>query len=194
MRTAIGLVSALLTAICVVPYLYDIARGTTRPQRVSWFVFATLSMTAAVAQWLEGAVSGALLATGAAIGFGAVAAVSIRRGEGGASRRDLVALAVAAIGVTLSIAADRPLMAIVAVIVAEVAAISLTARKARIDPDSETMSTWVIDAVAGAIAIVAAPALSLTALAYPVHHSIVNIWVVMSIRRGAARRPAPTPR
>jgi hypothetical protein len=43
-REQLAIVSACLTAICVVPYLRDVYRGTTRPQRASWFVFSSLAI------------------------------------------------------------------------------------------------------------------------------------------------------
>ena len=188
MRTVLGILSAGLTAVCVLPYLRDISRGTTRPQRVSWLVFATLSAFAALSQWSQGASSGALLAAGSAVGFGAVAIASIRHGEGGSTGRDLMALGVGITGVVLSVAVDRPIVAIAAVIAAEIAAISLTARKAHANPESETISTWIIDAVAGAVAILAAPDLSVGVLVYPIHHFIVNLWVVFAIQSGRRAR------
>ncbi len=155
MRQQLAVVSACLTAVCVVPYLRDVHRGTTRPQRASWFVFASLAVVAAVSQLVEGAGSGALLATGSAVGFTAVFLVSIRRGVGGTSRWDVAALTLAAVGVLLAVLADEPLIALVAVIVAELAAVVLTAHKALHEPQTETLATWVIDCVAGVLAVVA---------------------------------------
>ena len=68
-RDSLAVLSGLLTAACVIPYLRDIYRGSTRPQRVSWFVFATLSIVAAVGQFADGALAGAWLASGSALGF-----------------------------------------------------------------------------------------------------------------------------
>lgn len=177
-------VSALLTATCVLPYLRDIYRGRTRPQRVSWFVFATLSIVAAVSQFLAGARAGAWLASGSAIGFTLVFVASIRHGVGGTSVRDLLSLAVALTGVVLSVVVERPIVAVAAVIMAEVAAISLTVRKAVRDPDSETASTWLIDALAGAVALLAVTDHSFMSTLYPVHHLLVNAWVLGAIVLG----------
>jgi hypothetical protein len=193
MRVELGLVSAVLTALCVLPYLRDMYRGTTRPQRVSWFVFATLSVVAAVSQFLEGAHAGAWLSAGAAAGFTLVFLASLRHGVGGTSPRDIVALTVALVGVVVSILVERPIVAVCAVIAAELAAVSLTARKAVHDPKSETASTWLIDAAAGIVAIMAVTERSVTELLYPVHHVLVNAWVLgaIVIGRVAAGRTRP---
>ena len=187
-RAALGYVSAALTALCVVPYLVDIYRGTTRPQRISWFVFATLSIVAAVSQFLEGADAGAWLATGSAAGFTLVFLASLRHGVGGSSPRDIFSLAVALVGVVASILVARPIVAVLAVIAAELAAISLTVRKAVRDPASETPSTWCIDALAGVVAVLAVTHASAAELLYPLHHVLVNAWVLGAIAMGRATR------
>jgi hypothetical protein len=189
----LAVVSALLTALCVVPYLRDVARGTTRPQRTSWLVFAVLSIVAAVSQSIDGDAAGAWLAAGAATGFTAVFLASIRRGEGGWGRADRVSLAVASAGVVASIVVRDPTVAVGAVIAAELSAASMTVRKARSDPASETLATWGIDGVAGVLAIGAVTSPSVAALMYPVHHTFVNGWVATTIVR-AQRRVRPSVR
>jgi hypothetical protein len=136
------------------------------------------------------------LAAGSAVGFTAVFVMSIRRGQGGWSPIDRAALVVAAAGVALSFATGNPLVALVAVVVAEAAAVALTAGKALRDPESETLSTWVLDGAAGAAAVLAVPGVALGALLYPVHHLCANSAVAACIiagRRARARRLDPSP-
>lgn len=180
-RADLGFVSALLTAVCVAPYLRDIYRGTTRPQRVSWFVFATLSVVAAVSQFVDGAKAGAWLSAGSAAGFSLVFLASLRHGVGGTSLRDIISLSVALVGVVVSLVVERPIVAVGAVVAAEVAAVSLTARKAFRDPKSETASTWFLDAMAGIVALLAITERSFSELLYPMHHFLVNAWVLGAI-------------
>ena len=122
-RTALCVVAGGLTIGSVVPYLRDIRRGTTRPQRTSWFVFATLAMVAAVSQFVDDPGPGAWLAAGAAGAFTLVFVVSIRHGVGGFDPRDVVALAVASIGGVVSMITARPLLAVIGVVVAEMGAV-----------------------------------------------------------------------
>jgi len=189
-RQHLAVVSTLLTAACVVPYLRDIYRGRTRPQRVSWFIYALLSVVAAVPQFIAGDHAGALLATGSAIGFTAVFIASIRHGEGGASRLDRLSLALAALGVVLSIVVEQPMIAVIAVVVAEQLATFLTAAKASRDPTSETAITWMIDGLAGVSAIAAVERFSSAELMYPIHHTCVNLFVLGAITHGRRRAMA----
>jgi hypothetical protein len=189
-RSHLAVVAAVLTVVCVVPYLRDIRAERTRPQRVSWFVFAALAIVAAVSQTLEGADAGALLAAGAAVGFSAVAIASITRGVGGVDPASRSALAIATVGAIVSVIAAEPIIAIVAVVFAELAAVSLTVRKAFVDPGSETLSTWVVDGTAGVLGVIAIQQLSFVDALYPTHHAIANGVVVVAIllgRRNLAR-------
>jgi hypothetical protein len=179
-----GGLSGALTLLCVFPYLRDVSRGVTVPQRMSWFIFAMLSISATVAQAAAGADSGVLLAGGAAIGFSAVFVTSIKRGVGGASRWDFVALGIGLAGLVLWHLSNRPMVAIAAIGAAEVAAVALTVAKSLKAPGSETLSTWVVDAVAGVMATIGVGTVDAAHLLYPVHHVILNGAVVAAIFAG----------
>lgn len=186
-RETLAVVAAAMTAACVVPYLRDIRRGTTRPQRTSWLVFATLAAVAAISQAAAGSGAGTWLAGGSAVGFGAVFVASIRSGVGGFAAPDRAALAVAAAGIVVSFVMARPLVAVVGVVVAEIGAVALTVRKSLADPDSETRSTWTVDGLAGLLSIVAVDHVTATTLLYPVHHTVANGAVVVAIAMGHRR-------
>lgn len=177
--------AGLLSAGCVIPYVRDILRRTTRPHRVSWFAFALLSTLAAVAQLRAGLGAGAFLSTGAAIGFTAVFLLSLKFGVGGTStgpRLQLVAITIAAAAWA---ATDNAAVAIVLVCLIEAAAIVPTVRKAYAEPETETMSTWIIDGVSGAIAAISA--VSLAEVAYPLHHLALNSAVALAMVAGRRR-------
>ena len=187
-RTVLCVAAGALTVGSVVPYLRDIRRGRTRPQRTSWFVFSTLALVAAVSQFVEDPGPGAWLAAGAAAAFFVVFVASVRHGVGGFDVRDVVTFAVASIGGVVSIATARPLVAVAAVVVAEMGAVVLTACKAAVDPESETLSTWVADGLAGVLAVVAVEGHSWMTMLYPVHHTVANATVAGAITSGRRRR------
>ena len=83
-RQALAVLSAALTALCVVPYLRDIRRGTThRATGVVAGRSPSSPIVATVSQALAGADAGAWLSAGSAVGFTAVFVASIRHGVGG---------------------------------------------------------------------------------------------------------------
>jgi hypothetical protein len=194
-REQLAVISALLTVACVVPYLRDIRRGSTHPQRASWFVFAALSIIAAAAQTAAGAGPGAWLAAGSALGFTLVFVASLRHGVGGSSPWDRAALLIATVGVIVSVVTARPVVAVLAVITAEVAAIGLTVRKTVDDPASETVASWRLDCLAGLVAVAAVTDMTASELLYPIHHTVANAAVLVAIVLGNQRsaNSPPTP-
>jgi hypothetical protein len=151
---------------------------------MSWFIFAMLSTGATVAQAAAGADSGVLLAGGAAIAFSAVFAASIKHGVGGASRWDFGALGIGIAGLMLWLFSDQPVVAVAAIMIAELAAVALTVAKLLKTPGTETLSTWAVDCIAGMIAIIAVGEVDATHLLYPAHHVVLNGAVVAAILTG----------
>ena len=193
MRAVLAVAAGTMTLLCVVPYIRDIRRGTTVPQRTSWFVFASLSALAAIAQLSTGLLGGGLLALGAAVGFSSIFVLSIRSGVGGSTRADVAALAFGCGGLVLWRTSHSPIVAVLAVVIAEWAAGALTVRKAMRSPATETMSTWVIDGSAGVAALLSAKRLDFNEVIYPIHHILLNGAVVTAITLGRRRRAlAPT--
>ncbi|CAN5530387.1 hypothetical protein BH24ACT5_BH24ACT5_06250 [soil metagenome] len=182
-RHHLALASGVLTAGSVVPYLVSIARGYTRPQRMTWFVFALLETIAAVSLISEGNELGALLAVGLAAGSTIIFIVSLWTGVGGSSRAGRSALAIALVGVVLSVRVGEPIVALAAVIVA----IGLTVHKVRADPTSEAGALWAIDTFAGVLAIIAVSGPLGFELAYPVHHTVVSFAVLLTVTRSRSQ-------
>jgi hypothetical protein len=181
MQTTFGTAAGLLAACCVIPYLRDVAAGTTVPQRSSWLIYSTLATVSAISQMSAGASAGALLSAGSAVGFTAVFVVSIRHGVGGKSVHDVLAIAVAGIGLLLWYFTGDPLLALISVVVAEVAATALTVAKARNDPMSETLATWVMDGTAGLLSLAGVSELTPANVLYPIHHVLMNAAVAVAI-------------
>ena len=192
--------AGVLSGSCAIPYVRDMVRGTTRPHRVSWGIFALLAAIAAASQLMHGFTTGAVLSLGAAVAFFIVFVMSMRHGVGGATLADRLTLA-GTVGILVVWAwSGDTTVAVTLVIVLEVAATGLTMRKAWRDPASETQSSWVIDGVAGALALVGASRVSYAALAYPAYHFMSNNAMVAVLVVGRRRRwsqllatPDPTP-
>lgn len=188
-RSILSVVVGLTTCGCVVPYIRDILNGETRPQRMSWIVFASLATAATVAQIAaDGVTSGALLAAGAAVGFGSVALLSIRHGEGGFGAVDLASIAGLIAVLAIWSQTENEALIITLIIAVELPAVAVTAHKGFRNPRSETLSTWLIDGAAGVGAVIAVPSLSLSVMAFPVYHALSNMSVASAIIAGGRRR------
>ena len=84
-----------------VPYIKDIFKNTTKPERASWLIWAILGLVIFFAQLAKGA-SNSLWFTGAQVlGDLTVFILAIKYGVGGLIKRDIIALFAAGLGLVL---------------------------------------------------------------------------------------------
>ena len=107
----------------------------------------------------------------------------------------MVMIAVAGAGVLGWIVADEPIIATACVVAADLLGAAMMVPKTYRDPDSETLSTFALASVSGALAIGAVGTPELSLLLYPVYFMLVNCAIAVFIhhRRGvlhSARRQA----
>jgi len=192
---AAGLAAAVLSLIDPLPYLQDVLRGTTRPQRGTWCIWSVLGVTAFVSQWADGATWSLLMLGLQAAGVGLTFLLSISRGVGGLGPVDVVLMSMAAVGVAGWLATSEPLVGTVCVIVADLAAFALMLPKTWRDPSSETLSTFVLAAAAGCLGAVAVGGLRPALLLYPAYFALVNgvTATVIHLRRQALEPTAVAP-
>lgn len=142
--TALGIVAALLFVFADSIYIRDIFRGTTKPQRMGWGI-ATLLNAITLANQLASGASDSLWLFGAAfviVGF--IFILSFKFGVGGRSKDDFIALAISLAGIMLWIIFSDPIFSIIGTLMAMSSLMTLNFSKAKVDPHSETLSTWVL--------------------------------------------------
>ena len=188
---AAGLISGLLSALAYAPYVFDTLRGSTRPQRASWFIWSVLASISFFAQIAEGAVQSLWFAgvqTGATV---LIFLLSLKRGTGGLhSLVDIAILCVAAMGVALWIYTDTPAYALIIAIGVSLLGGTVTITKAYAAPNSETLSTWATCFIASGFAMLAIGSVDWMLLAYPAYLFTLNGAIVLAIFLGR-RREAP---
>ena len=101
--SAVAPVLGVLAGVCAVantiPYIRDIVRGSTRPHRGTWLVWAVLAIVVYLSQRADGASWSLLMAGAQAMLTSLVFVLAIRHGEGGLCASDVVLTAVAGAGV-----------------------------------------------------------------------------------------------
>lgn len=179
MRFVQTLAIAQVMIFCIAgpPYILDTIRGKTKPQRATWFIWTVLGMIAFISQVALGA-RWSLVFTGLdTFGSLLVLGLSIPYGVGGWKRLDRAALAVAAVGVGVSLVARQPIVAISGVILADVSGAALTVRKVFLQPDSETTISWLLIGAGSLCGVLSVQRLDAGLLLYPVYLFIIN-WSV----------------
>jgi hypothetical protein len=188
----LGATAAVVSLVGIVPYVRDMLRGTTRPDRGAWLVWSVLGATAFASQAADGATwSLAFLAveTGAVV---LVLLLALGRAAPGPSAYELALLGVAGLGIAGWALSDDPAVATACVVAADLSGFLLMLPKTWRDPWSETLSTWVLSGVSGALGTAAVGSLDATLLLYPVYFALANgaVAVVIATRRTALVSPA----
>lgn len=179
-----GYISATLSIVMIIPYVRDIFRKVTQPERASWLIWTVLGFIAFFSQWAKGAADSLWLTAGQTISVLVIFLLSIKYGVGGLTNRDIKALVAAGLGIILWWATNEPLYALLIVIGIDCIGSYLTMIKSYEEPESETLSTWVISGTSGIFGALAVGALSPVLLAYPVYIVIANYTIVVALFLG----------
>jgi hypothetical protein len=182
----LGMLAGLAAVVNTIPYIRDIVRGTTRPHRGTWFVWAVLAIVVYGSQRADGASWSLIMAGAQAMLTTLVFVLAVRRGEGGLSATDAAFTAMAAVGVIGWLVADEPIVATASVVAADLVAAAMMAPKTYRDPGSETLVSFALASVGGALAAGAVGTASLALLMYPIYFCVVNAAIALLIFRRRA--------
>jgi len=170
----LGLLAGVVGIADTIPYVRDTVRGSTRPHRGTWLIWSILAIVVSLSQRADGASWSLIMAAAQAVFTSAIFLLSIRRGEGGLSAADVLMIALAGGGVIGWIVADQPVIATACVVVADLIGVAMMVPKTYRDPGSETLSTFALASVSGALAVGAVGELDLSLLLYPAYYCVAN--------------------
>jgi hypothetical protein len=179
-----GISSGILSAVCYVPYIRDILRLKTKPERASWFIWFTLGAIAFASQAAQGATHSLWLTVVQTFGVLTIFLLSLKYGVGGFMKHDIISLVVAAISLVLWYFTNNPLSALVLIIIIDIAGAYPTIIKSYYSPESETLSTWILSSIAGICAMIAVGSLNGALLFYPIYICLANAAVATAIVLG----------
>lgn len=189
MQEIFALLSVVLILAASPPYIIDILKGKTKPERITWLIFSVLGVIAFISQLLLGA-SWSLAFSGVDTAASIVIlGLSLKFGVGGHTKLDTAALIIAAIGVFVSIFAKEPIISLFGVILADVSGVALTVKKVYENPDSETTVTWVLVGTASLLGIASISHFTLGVLLYPAYlmaanYAIPFVQLIQKLRHG----------
>ena len=153
MRETFSLIAGILLVCGYVPYIRAILKGTTKPAKASWAIWACLDTVALYGMYLQNSVNGQIV--GATLGAIVVAMLSIKYGKPGWTKLDEYCLAGAVIGISLIFLSPRwSLLASLATIFV---GSFPTFRSAWNDPRLENKLAWTLGWFSCVFAICAVP-------------------------------------
>ena len=182
-----GYISAFLSIVMVLPYIKDILRRTTKPERASWLIWTVLGIIAFASQLAKGASDSLWLTAGQTLAVGVVFLLSVPYGTGGLAKRDIYALVAAGVGLIIWYMTREAAYALIIVVLIDSLGTLLTVLKAHEDPESETFSTWVMSGISGMFGSIAVGSLNPVLLLYPVYIIVANFTVVGALLLGKKR-------
>jgi hypothetical protein len=182
-----GYISAILSIVMIIPYIRDIFRLETKPERGSWFIWTVLGFIAFFSQLAKGATDSLWLTVGQTISVLIIFLLSLKYGYGGLGKRDIRALLGAGLGLILWYLTTEASFALIFVILVDSIGTLLTLMKSYKDPGSETLSTWVMSGTSGIFGMLAVGSFNLILLAYPFYIMLANYVIVAAILLGKRR-------
>jgi len=184
MLQILGITSGLLAIVAVVPYIRDIIKKTTRPERASWLIWTVLGGIAFFSQLAKGATNSLWMTALSTLCVLTVFLLSLRHGEGGLVKRDIIALLIAFLGIVLWYFTKDATIALLIVIGVDLSGSVLTIIKSYRDPESETLSTWILASISGLFGTLSVGSFSWVLLIYPLYILLANMAVVIAISLG----------
>lgn len=184
MEQSLGYLSGILIAISCVPYVIDIYRGKTKPQRATWFIWLVLLTIAFVAQVFEGGTWSLITTAVDWLGVLIIFILSIKHGVGGTSKMDIGALIGAGIGLVLWYLTSDPLYALLITVFIDFLGGWLTIVKTYKDPYSETWYAYLICGTGGFLGVIAVGELNFSLMLFPLWIGLLNATIgIISITR-----------
>ena len=184
----LGIAAGVLSTYAYIPYISDTIQRRTQPQRASWLIWSVLGSIAFASQVYEGATASLWFAGVQITGTITVFVLSIWVGKGCfLSKADKLILLTASLGLVLWYFTETAAYTLGITISISLLGGLATVAKAYKDPDSETLSTWVVSLIASACAVLSVGKMDLIILAYPLYLFTLYFAFVVAILAGRMR-------
>jgi len=183
-----GYLSGVAILLSFVPYTRDIFLKKTKPERMSWLIWAILGSISFFSQFAKGAHYSLIMTGAQAVGDLFIFILAINYGIGGFLKRDTLALVGSAIGLFLWYLTKEATVALFIVIFIDATGAVLTVIKSYESPATETMSAWVLTFLGGLFACIAVGSLNPILLAFPIYICLANLAIIVAIKLGFRKR------
>lgn len=190
----LGIIAGIIGIIGYIPYVRDILKGSTRPDRASWFIWL-LEYTALFIAQVKAGGEGTLWIIGSQLfGVICICALSSKYGVGGFDRHSRILLFIVCIVLAIWYFSNSAGTAILLLLAVEISGVLLTVRKVYRQPGSETLIMWILMAVAGILGVAAVGMSEAFILyIYPAALIVMGLGVVAASWAGTKRTPALIP-
>jgi hypothetical protein len=193
MLEIIGILSGLIAFAASIPYIIDIVKGNTKPQRMAWVIFLTLSGISFFAQLAEGATDSLWFPLVLFVQAIIIFALTLKFGVGGQSKFDIFSLVAALCIMLIWYATKSAAVAIVCSVTINTIGKILVAEKTYRMPHTEYLPTWIWSAVASFLAVIAVGSWNWILIITPLQNGItvsIIAGIIIVRRRGIISKPS----
>ena len=184
-KTTIGIIAVILGFIGYLPYLRDVIKGKTRPHVYTWFIWGAVTIILYALQVSGGAGAGAWVTLLAGLLSLFIFFLGLRNGDKNITNSDTIFFVSALIALVLWLVADQPVISVILLVTVGILGFGPTVRKSWNNPNSETLSTYFINAIRHGLSILALAQYSILTWLFPIAWSIANALfaLILVIRR-----------
>ena len=183
-----GYLSGVTILLSFAPYIRDIFLDKTKPERISWLIWAVLGSISFFSQLAKGASYSLILPGAQTFGDLFIFILAIKYGLGGFLKRDILALTAAGIGLLLWYITDEPAVALLIAIFIDATGVVLTVMKTYENPTTETVSAWVLTFAGGLLGAIAVGSFNLILLVFPLYICLASLSILIAIKLGLRLR------
>lgn len=186
MESMFGISAGVLGIVGAFVYIQDTYKRKTLPHRFAWFIFLIISIISFLSQAALGAQASLIYAGWFVCNNVIIFTLSLRKdaGYGGVTLINIIGLVLAVTGILLWVTLTSPLSALLSVLVAEIIGALMIVAKSYKQPQTETISMWVLGIMASVLNIFAVGKIDFALLAFPVYLFVANVAIVSAILIG----------
>lgn len=138
----IGIISGLFLIVGYIPYTYEIFKGTSVPNRASWFIWSLSTATILIGVHETGTNEAIWVPIADAIGCFLIFILSIFFGTGGWSKTDKISLFISAISLLIWWYTGDAIIALITNLLIYVSGYIPTIKKSITNPQTESLAAW----------------------------------------------------
>lgn len=177
MKNIIGILAIALTFIAYIPYLRDLIKHKTQPHVFTWLVWATVALISFGLQIQASAGLGAFVTLAASIVCLTVFIIGLsqKTAKRNIKKIDVVFLLAAIGALIIWLLARQPVVSVIMLCAVDALGFMPTIRKSWSKPYSETLVTYMINAVRFCLALIALSEYNFVAAFYPFYWALSDI-------------------
>lgn len=179
-KSVLGLIAGLIAFFAYVVYIISILKGKTKPNRVTWWIWAFMGLVLALSYQLSGAVNTVWVPYVEFLGPFSIALLSIKYGEGTLENKtDLFCFVGAVVSIILWVIFNNPVIALVTNLAIDSFAIVPTIKKSYLRPEGEDFWAWFGTGMADTLNMFAVERFTFAILVYPIYMLVSDLIIIL---------------